>query len=61
MQLPSPDLITPNIPATQTREPLPPYIIIDLAEATDPLGVNISEAVVIINKGEIVGYEDLGY
>lgn len=61
MQLPSPDLITPNIPATQTREPLPPYLFIDLADATDPLGVNISEACGINNNGEIVGYEDFGY
>lgn len=61
MQLPTPNLITPTIPATQTKQPLPPYIIIDLAEATDPLGVNISEAVGINNHGEIVGYEDFGY
>ena len=61
MQLPSPDLITPNIPATQTTQPLPAYIITDLSEATDPLGVNISEACGINNKGEIVGYEDFGY
>jgi hypothetical protein len=61
IQLPSPDLITPSIPATQTTEPLPPYVFIDLAEATDSLGVNVSEACGINNKGEIVGYEDFGY
>ena len=61
MQLPSPDQITPTIPATHTREPLPPYLFIDLADATDPLGVNISDACGINNNGEIVGYEDFGY
>lgn len=61
MQLPTPDLITPNIPAIQTTQSSPAYIIIDLAEATDPLGVNISDAVGINNHGEIVGYEDFGY
>jgi|GEM_PF-2620410 len=60
MQLPSPDLIT-RTPTKLTKQPIPPYIIIDLAEATDPLGVNISEACGINNKGEIVGYEDFGY
>jgi len=35
------------------------YIIIDLAEATDPLGINNSEAVGINNNGEIVGFEEL--
>lgn len=59
MQLPSPDQLTPNSPAPQTKQPIPPYIIIDLSEATDPLGVNISEAVGINNHGEIVGYETL--
>lgn len=61
MQLPAPDRITPNIPATQTTQSNIPYIIIDLAEATDPLGVDISDAVGINNHGEIVGYEDFGY
>ncbi len=61
MQLPLPDQITPNVPATQTTGPLPPYLFIDLAEATDPLGVNVSDACGINNKGEIVGYEDFGY
>jgi len=39
----------------------PQYITIDLAEATDPLGVAQCEAVGINNNGEIVGYELLNF
>jgi len=44
--------------ATQQK---PQYITIDLAEATDPLGVAQCEAVGINNNGEIVGYELLNF
>jgi probable HAF family extracellular repeat protein len=45
--------------ADQIKQPNPQYITIDLAEATDPLGVTNSEAVGINNNGEIVGFEEL--
>jgi hypothetical protein len=37
------------------------YITIDLAEATDPLGVAQCEAVGINNNGEVVGYEAINF
>jgi len=44
--------------ATQQK---PQYITIDLAEATDPLGVEQCEAVGINNNGEVVGYEAINF
>jgi uncharacterized membrane protein len=45
----------------QGTTPTLQYITIDLAEATDPLGVAQCEAVGINNNGEVVGYEVINF
>ncbi len=55
---PHPYTIPPRT-AGQMKNPNHAYIVTDLAEATDPLGVAQCEAVGINNNGEVVGYEVL--